>query len=211
MRIALASTWKAKCGISTYTSYLAEELTKNNQVTILSEYPEISGVDETQKVEVPNIPCWNRYEDFSKIPEEIKKLKPEILHVQHEFGLFGINPVMSNNFLEAMAKINIPKVITYHSVPLVPHPFFKDYFLKSDKEFCGKIFHNQVALSHAVNTYGVKKATHINHGVKLCDLSDKEVCRNELNIGCDSSYIVLMSMGYFGGLKGVMDNFFNKN
>ena len=174
-----------------------------HEVKVFAEQRQVSGKDDTQKVEVPYVECWNRNIGFSPMAVEVAEFKPDVLHIQHEFGLFCYTPPAANNFLETMNRIKTPKVITYHSVPMaaVPRQFFADYFKDSNPMFGRKIFHSEVARQVATDNYKVTNSIHINHGVKLCSLLDQKESKNILNIDRDA--IVLMSMGYFGGLKGV--------
>ncbi len=204
MKIGYATTWKSACGISTYSSYLIDKIKEGNEILVLCEDRNVSGKDDTQKVEVPYIECWNRYEGFDELDDEVNKFNPDILHIQHEFGLFGLSPPLMNKFIEACKRINAPKVITYHSIPLVARDFFQEYFRSSDNLFRKKIMHSETALLAATKMHGLTNGVHINHGAFTYKVfQTKEVACKALGIPKDNK--VLMSMGYFGGLKGVSE------
>ncbi len=204
MKIAIASTWKAACGISTYSSYLIDEVKKTNEVMVLAEDRDVSGKDDTQKVDVPYVECWSRHGGFDGMISEIKKFGADLVHIQYEFGLFGLSPPFMHKFIETCKKISVPKVITYHSIPLASPEFFLPYFRNSDNLFRKKIIHSETGLAAATKIYGLTNGVHINHGTSTYKtFLTKDVACSVLGIPKDNK--VLMSMGYFGGLKGVSE------
>jgi glycosyltransferase involved in cell wall biosynthesis len=63
---------------------------------------------DTEKVE------W-----FRDVFDVINKLKPDVVHVQHEYGLYDIGGKFSTDLLDLLVQLNlrrVPTVITYHSV-----------------------------------------------------------------------------------------------
>jgi glycosyltransferase involved in cell wall biosynthesis len=82
-RIAVISNWKVNCGIATYTEYLVEGLKKiAGQIKIFAEHA------DNVPVESDVIRCWDRKGDYSRILPEIEKYNPDLIIIQHEFGLF---------------------------------------------------------------------------------------------------------------------------
>jgi glycosyltransferase involved in cell wall biosynthesis/cephalosporin hydroxylase len=124
MRIAFISTWKAFCGISTYTMHLAEELAKKHEVMIFAEERDVSGYDDSQNGQIPFMECWNRYTGFSRLLHEVRRFEPDVVHVQHEFSIFHQNEQMSGEFLDVCRKIEPPLVITYHTIPIPTHRYW---------------------------------------------------------------------------------------
>ncbi len=124
---------------------------------------------------------------------------------QHEFGLFGLSPPFMNKFIETCKKISTPIIITYHSIPLVSSEFFLPYFKNSDNIFRKKIIHSETGVAAAKKIYGLTNGIHINHGTATYEgvTLDKFTSKEILGIPKDNK--VLMSMGYFGGLKGVSE------
>jgi len=124
LRIAFISTWKAPCGISTYTKNLAGELAKKHDVMVFAEDREISGYDDSQNSNIAFRECWNRYTGFWRLLDELRRFEPDIVHVQHEFSLFYKIEQTNRKFLEACRQIAAPLVITYHTIPIPAHRYW---------------------------------------------------------------------------------------
>jgi glycosyltransferase involved in cell wall biosynthesis len=82
-RVAVISNWKVNCGIATYTEYLVQGLRKiAGSVKIFAE------IAEGSQIESDVVRCWDRKGDYSRILPEIEKYNPDLIIIQHEFGLF---------------------------------------------------------------------------------------------------------------------------
>src|SRR5688572_14831597 len=100
MNILLISTWKTECGIATYTEYLAKALQSlGHEITIFAEakQKDLSPYKDFEDFNVYRI--WKRSAAFESqfglksIFDLIQRsnIKPNIIHIQHEFGLFPDN------------------------------------------------------------------------------------------------------------------------
>ncbi len=210
MKLAYISTWKVKCGISTYSCYYLTALKKKYpeiEVNVLAEDLWVGGEDNDPSYNiVPYIECWNRHTGFYGVIDALKKLKPTHFHVSHEFGLQCLNENVMFQYIELLKQIHsmgIKIVSTYHDVPVNSHPYFKYYFEHTNPYVSNSIWHTETAKDMAVKLGLNGDVSVINHGVLLCPLHDKVEMRKKYNIPQD--YTVLMSMGWFGGLKGVME------
>jgi glycosyltransferase involved in cell wall biosynthesis len=116
MKIGIISTYPPlDCGIGTYSSYLIEELRKlKNRVYIICHkggegldcYPSFNYND-------PDLP----HRAFNAMMRFI----PDLVHIQHEFGLFGGQKGMDVIALAYKFKLShIPIVITLHTVSEKP-------------------------------------------------------------------------------------------
>ena len=116
MKIGIISTYPPlDCGIGTYSSYLIEELRRlKNRVYIVCHrggegldcYPAFDYND-------PDLP--------HKAFEAMMKFTPDLVHIQHEFGLFGEQKGMNVIPLAYKFKLShIPIVITLHTVSEKP-------------------------------------------------------------------------------------------
>src|SRR5438552_10773423 len=136
VKIAIASSWREICGISTYNLYFTNELQKlNSDLFILAENRAAGGPDDGQISSLPNEQCWNRYLGFSPadnlrgVLEVIEEKKPDIVHWSHEFGLFCLTPKTTAEYINLLEKINqlgIKQTVTYHSVPVNGNNFFRE-------------------------------------------------------------------------------------
>ena len=116
MKIGIISTYPPlDCGIGTYSSYLIEELRRlKNKIYIICHrggegldcYPAFNYND-------PDLP--------NKAFEAMMKFTPDLVHIQHEFGLFGEQKGMNVIPLAYKFKLShIPIVITLHTVSEKP-------------------------------------------------------------------------------------------
>ena len=112
MRIGVISTYPPiECGIASYAKYLVDALRPlGNEVYVVTPFGA-----EGKRV----FPVFH-FAD-SDLPEKIfhrmSKFTPDIVHIQHEYGLFGDRPGL--NFLPLLYKFKLAKVtviITLHSV-----------------------------------------------------------------------------------------------
>lgn len=92
LKIALVSNWKMSCGISTYSENLYPGLIKK-----IGDYQLFVEKNETptsdfntigNKTSIKIIACWKRGDPLSELAKEIKKYNPDIVLIQHEFGIF---------------------------------------------------------------------------------------------------------------------------
>jgi glycosyltransferase involved in cell wall biosynthesis len=205
MKIGIVTTWKQKCGIATYSSYLASELKNNSEVIILAERKDVlpQGVDPNfEDSGVPSIECWSRAESFDNLLSVIKQSNIDIVHIQHQFGLFP-NPIFQEQLLRGIKELGKKLIITLHDVvPFDPNysSYFAPLFRYADKI----IVHNQDSKSVLVNSWKCppEKIVHIWHGTKLVDMPPQDDSRIKLNINQDAK--VIMSWGFLWESKGVL-------
>ena len=112
MRIGVISTYPPiECGIASYTKYLVDALRPlGNEVYVVSPF----GAEGKMVFPVFHFADSDLPE---KIFHRMNKFTPDIVHVQHEYGLFGDQPGL--NFLSLLYKFKlakIPLIITLHSV-----------------------------------------------------------------------------------------------
>jgi glycosyltransferase involved in cell wall biosynthesis len=119
MKIALVGNWKMKCGIATYAENLWSEVIKHvgdyklfveNNTTTTGPLDQIGNqFISPDKV----VPCWKRGESLKSLIGEIKKYDPDIVWIQHEFGLWP----NAAYWLAMMNQLSDYRVIvTMHSV-----------------------------------------------------------------------------------------------
>ena len=119
MKVALVGNWKMRCGISTYSENLWVEIIKHvgdyklfieNNANITGQLNEIGGeVVSPEKV----VPCWKRGESCKRLITAIKEYDPDIVWIQHEFGLWP----NAAYWLAMMNQLSDYRVITtMHSV-----------------------------------------------------------------------------------------------
>lgn len=114
LKVAFVSNYGTKCGIGTYSKFLYDEL-----INLVGDYKLFIEKQDSYEIENPIIaddkiiPCWKRGESLLELIKEIKKYDPDIISIQHEFGLFA-NSGYFLSLLTQLSKYRI--IITMHSV-----------------------------------------------------------------------------------------------
>jgi glycosyltransferase involved in cell wall biosynthesis len=119
LKIALVGNWKMKCGIATYSENLWGKVAeKVNDVKLFIEENDspTSPLNELGNLTLSNdkiLSCWKRGESSSKLIKAIKEYDPDIIWIQHEFGLWS----NASNWLVMMNQLSEYRIIvTMHSV-----------------------------------------------------------------------------------------------
>src|SRR5579859_4385837 len=117
LKVALVSNYGSQCGLGTYAKFLYDEL-----VGYVGDYKSFIEQNDSYEVENPKIPndkivpCWKRGEKLSELIEKIKEYEPDIIHINHEYGLFPD----ARHWLSLLTQLQEYRVIvTMHSV--FPH------------------------------------------------------------------------------------------
>jgi glycosyltransferase involved in cell wall biosynthesis len=167
MKVALVSNWKMKCGIATYANFLFNELIPEfGDYKLFIEESEFftSSPNALGDLTIPDDKisiCWKRGESLTKLIAEIKAYDPDIVLIQHEFGLYP----NSRYFLSLMNQLSEFRVIvTMHSV-----------FHHKDKTICEAampeiIVHLEGAKEVLVEEKGLASKVHVvPHGCFPCE------------------------------------------
>lgn len=112
MRIGFISTYPPiECGIGTYTSYLNGELRRQNNETFVVSQVGAKGVKVFPIYWPESISIAAQIFNISA------KMTPDIVHIQHEFGLFGSQwGVQVIDLILRYALSGVPVVTTLHTV-----------------------------------------------------------------------------------------------
>lgn len=189
MRIIYISTYPPiECGIATYTSYLQKEISKKGlEVSVLSQ----NGAKGKHVFEVFNP---DDKDIAYKLFHMISKLTPDLVHVQHEFGLFGYERgIQIIDFLLRCKIADIPVITTLHTVYLKPawkERIITAEILRLSKEI---IVHENYQKEFLISEYKCLKEIHvIPHGVR----KTKNIKTAKELLGLSSKKVVLLA-GYF--------------
>jgi len=162
MRVTLVSPWgSARCGLRTYTRYLAEELSKYVELWIVPHYRYAAPTREYAG--------W--------LARRVNALKPDITHIQFEYGVW--NPWDPGVFLEFLRLIRGRRVVTMHSVGF---PVEKAISELAD----AIIVHNRYM--HGLFQGDRDKVFIIPHGCRLINIP-RNVARRRLGIKPDTYLI----------------------
>lgn len=157
LRVAIVTNWKMACGIATYAEHLVEKLwPKLGEARLFIEQQE-SYTGELEKANGWSLPtgsvvaCWERGKSLLGLVEEIKKFAPDVVLINHEWGLFP----NARYWLSMITQLHQFRVITimhstfYHqdktiveaSLPeIVVHQEGGKQVLEKIKEVSGKIY-----------------------------------------------------------------------
>lgn len=151
LKVALVSNYGSTCGIGTYSKFLYDEIIKN-----VGDYRVFIEKNEVFQVENPQIPnnkieaCWKRGESLQPLIKAIKKYNPDIIHFQHEYGLWPnarywlamMNQLSDYRIIVTMHSIfhHRDKTIIEASIPeVIVHLPGAVNVLKNEKKIAGKV------------------------------------------------------------------------
>ena len=118
-KILFLSTFPpTQCGIATYTQDTIKGITDVFGKSITCEICELVDKPKANPTQAFTLNTKNK-EDYAKVAEEINNDKSvKLVHIQHEFGLFGGN--YGDYLLDFLNVIKKPVTYTFHSV--IPNP-----------------------------------------------------------------------------------------
>lgn len=113
IRLALVGNYGDACGIATYSKFLFEELVELvPNYKIFAERNEIIDLAD-QKIPQDKIEfCWKRGESLSELADKITAYDPDIVLIQHEFGIWS-NARYWLAFLTCLSNYRV--IVTLHS------------------------------------------------------------------------------------------------
>lgn len=119
LKIALVGNWKMRCGIATYAEHLWPQVVKHvGDFKLFIEKNDVSTGDIHQigdqvltndQVSV----CWKRGEPLQQLIRELREYDPDIIWIQHEFGLWP-NAAYWLSMMTQLSNYRI--IVTMHSV-----------------------------------------------------------------------------------------------
>lgn len=119
MKVALVGNWKMRCGISTYSEQLWPAVApKVGHVKLFIEHNssptgDVHKLGATTLSDDQVVSCWNRGGSLKHLTQELKTYDPDIIWIQHEFGLWS----NASYWLSFMNQISdYRRIITMHSV-----------------------------------------------------------------------------------------------
>lgn len=194
MKIAIISTYPPiECGIATYTSYLAEELKSlKNEIHIVSQFgAKGKRVYAVFKANDPDL--------AEKISKTIAKLNPEVVHIQHEYGLYGGHKKVNIiSLLHNLKSFHVPLIITLHTV--------YEEFSEEERLIIKELtkLADAIIVHHHYQKEAIRSAIGnadqiyiIPHGVRVIE----PIPRAKKRLGLEGKKVVLLS-GYFRASKG---------
>jgi len=181
LKIAWISSYLPRsCGIAYYSVDYIEEIKKFNKHLDIKVISHTDGKEADYPIIDLKNPAWPE-----KVFNKIKKIKANLVHIQHEYGLYDSPPKNTKllQLIKKLKKAKIPTVITYHSIlakiPADQKPFVK----KSMKLADAKILHceyQKEALPKNIK-FIPKNVYVIPHGSREDIKLDKHKCKSIFN------------------------------
>jgi len=119
MKVAFVGNWKMRCGIATYSENLWPEVAKHvGDFKLFIEKNDITTGDvhqfgDRKLSESQVVGCWKRGESLQTLTKELKDYDPDVIWIQHEFGLWP----NASYWLSMMTQLSEYRVIvTMHSI-----------------------------------------------------------------------------------------------
>lgn len=196
MRICYVSTYPPiECGIATYTSYLNEAINSLYNETFVVSQSGAQGSNVFPVYEPGSTSIATRIYNLST------KMTPDIIHIQHEFGLYGSqNGVQIIDLIVRYRMIGVPVATTLHTV-YSDLPDDKTILMRLilsesslvivhenyQKEILLKLFGSDYDTKIFVIPHGVRENIMDEHGKRKLELEGKKV---------------ILLCGYFRPTKG---------
>lgn len=194
MRISYVSTYPPiECGIATYTQYLANEMrSKKKEVLVYSQLG-------AQGENVFPVYDPSDRDIGSKLFNFAQRSTPDIIHIQHEFGLFGEQRgIQVVDFLFRCKTVGVPVVTTFHTV-FEDHTKVERMIMEQILKLSTVIIvHEKFQKEIIAKQFGYeKKVSVIPHGIRNC----KPNSFAKSLLGLEGKKVILLA-GYFRTTKG---------
>jgi glycosyltransferase involved in cell wall biosynthesis len=200
-KIVFLSTFPpTQCGIATYTQDTIKGITDVFGKSVTCAICELVDKPKTNQTQAFTLNTRDKGE-YAKVAEEINKDKSvKLVHIQHEFGLFGGN--YGDYLLDFLNVIKKPLTYTFHSV--IPNPnnelrtFVKLLLSYSNSVF---VMTNQ-SKEILINDYGIKEEiiTCVPHGTHIVIYETPDQAKEKFNI---QDRKVLSTFGLLGEGKNI--------
>ncbi len=192
MRIGFISTYPPiECGIATYTQYLTEALRKKHTDVYVVSHMGGSGTQV--------FPTFD-YEDgdiAERAYSMMIRFTPDVVHIQHEFGLFGRHfGVAVVPLIIQFRLIGIPVITTLHTVYKNIEPAHKTIIKAIFANSNGVIVHESYqkeSLERFLTQEELRKISVIPHGAREVD----PIPDAKAKLGLPTDKKVILIIGYF--------------
>lgn len=183
--IAMLTTWHTRCGIATYSENLVNALAKQGVNVYVVRLPRFGHRD-------PSI--------YQNILDSIPLDKIDLIHIQHEYGLFA---GLDKQFQPAIARLGKPIVTTMHAVG----SWEIDQIIGDSATKI--IVHNEHCRGIFTRISGTdEKVQVIPHGMTPLQtpLPPKELCKRRLGIQPEAPIVGYVGfISHYKGLEGLIE------
>ncbi len=205
MKIVWISSYLPRsCGIAYYSANYISALKQYARKTGGKISVKIIAHTDASKAHYPIINLKNKNWHY-KVLDTIKKEKPDVVHIQHEYGLYETYKDGNKRVIELIKMVRkekIPVVMTYHSVYKKMNKNFSDFVSKTLKELDVGFFHCEYQRKALRNNIGwqPKNLYILPHGSKENVGLNREKIRKGL--GYNNKELIIGSAGIASERKG---------
>lgn len=164
MKVGMVTTWGASCGIATYSEELCDALRGVGiDILVLAENAPGSGL--TKRSSLPVEYCWTRigHGNAENVMHWVHAQRLDVLHVQHEFGLFGNNQAFRDLLRQARAA-KVATVVTLHTIEPYGGSSVTGFLDMVCEEADAVIAHTAQGVASALCNIGKRNVLSLPHG-----------------------------------------------
>lgn len=188
MHITFVSTYvPRKCGIATYTRDLSSEVKKQkNSIQVVAMENSLTPYEYSSPVK--HILVQEDKDRYVELASELNDSKTDIVHIQHEFGLFGGED--GEYILEFAKALKKPLVVTFHTVLFTPSDNQKYIIQELSRLSRSVVVMEEIAKDRLQNIYGIspRDIFIIYHGAPEVNMSQSNAKKE---LGYPNSFIML--------------------
>ena len=187
-----------KCGIATYTQDLSVEIHKKHIPLSIIAMENVL-IPYSYSAPVTKIIRQEKLDDYKKVAQQLNSDPTDIVHLQHEFGLFdGRDGQYILNFASELTK---PLIVTFHTVLLTPTENQKYIIQELARLSRNVIVMDEVAKNRLENVYGLNPndSVFILHGAPIVNIK-KPDAKKAINF---SDSFVLLANNLISRTKGL--------
>ena len=201
----ISSYLPRQCGIAFYSEHYISSVKKYAKKAGKKISFKIIAHTDAELADYPIIDNKNDKDWHYKVLAAVKKEKPSIVHIQHEYGLYETERDRNKRVLELIEMIKelgIPIVMTYHSVYAELNPDFSNFVSESLKRLDAGILHEQYQKDNLKKNIGWKpdNVYILPHGSREDIKIDKEEARKAF--GYSEKDLVVGTAGLASERKG---------
>lgn len=190
--IWISSYLPRSCGIAFYSANYIDALKKSAKKLKKDISIKIIGHTDASQADYPIMDIKNK-NWHHKVIDVIKKERPDIVHIQHEYGLYEKNNYHNKQVIELIKEIRkqrISVVMTYHSIYKKITGWHVDFVSKSLEILNAAFFHEDFQKKHIKDNIGwqPKNIYVLPHGSKENIKIDRNHIRKDF--GYDNKLVV---------------------
>jgi glycosyltransferase involved in cell wall biosynthesis len=153
-----------KCGIATFTEDLADALeSAGSEVAVIAMNDREEGYEYPDRVRCTIL--QERPEDYARAAEFTREYDPDVISLQHEFGIFGGRS--GELILDYLERVRVPVVTKLHTVLREPTPEQLSVMKRLDRLSARFMVMSERGRDFLVEIYGIEKSRIdiVHHGI----------------------------------------------